>query len=1079
MRPKRTMQALKAIVPAVMAISIVAATTAGCHLPGEKSRVLERADRYFKAGEYDKAKIEYLNVLRLDRTNRIAIKQLGIIWLEEGAPLRAFPFLRATRDLDPSDFSNRTKLASAFLMLGEVDGARKEALTILQQSPGEGQALLVLGDSSRSREQIDETEQQLQQIKPPESAELHVVLANLAVRKSDSTTTESELQRALTVEPKSAIAHLAMANFRFLQKDMDRAGQEFKIAAELAPARSMQRVKYAEFQVLRGAPNDGRATLKEITRQAPDYLPAWLLSARLSFNEKKYDEALSFLENIFSRDPENLDARTTEAQVRLAKGETKKAVAVLQGLNKAYPNMPGIQYYLAHAYRQDNDSAQAIAELKKAVANKPDYLEAILLLAELNLAAGNSQEVVPAMVELLKKQPNLARAQSFLAEAYRSMGRLDKAAALMREQITASPENRQANFNLGVILRQQGKTDEARQAFQKTLELAPDNLLAIDQLVELDLVDKKFEGAMQRVQAQLQKAPNLAGFHFLAGKIYVAQRAWDRAEAELSKAIELDPNYPNAYELLISVYVATNRLPQAASELQAYLVKRPDNTQTLLTLGLIYEKQKDVVKARDAYEKVLAKNPESVPALNNLAYLYADKLNEPDKAYDLARKAHELQAADPSVTDTLGWVLYKKGDYQQALALFQESTGKLAQNPTSQFHLGMASYMMAQTEQARAAFREALKGSQDFAGKEEAQRRLTVLGDDSSVKLSREQLEAMLKQQPDDPFARLRLAESYENQKAFANAAAEYEHALKINPKLISPLIKLAQLNAGPLQNREKALEFAKTARQLAPADANVAGVLGHVAYDAGNFIWAYSLLQESARQLADDPTVLHDYAWATYSLGKVPEARELMERALKATPGPGISEDAKSFLRMTAVDRNPKEAAALEPEIQKILKADPNYVPALTVRARIEERRGEAKTAIATYGEILQRFPDFAPAQKQLAALYLEDSGALDKAYEFAVKARKTLPDDPELARTLGEISFQKKEYGRAVQLLQESGRKNPLDAKALYYLGVSQLQLKQEPQAKEALERALAAGLQEPLASEAKRLLAESKPK
>jgi tetratricopeptide (TPR) repeat protein len=203
------------------------------------------------------------------------------------------------------------------------------------------------------------------------------------------------------------------------------------------------------------------------------------------------------------------------------------------------------------------------------------------------------------------------------------------------------------------------------------------------------------------------------------------------------------------------------------------------------------------------------------------------------------------------------------------------------------------------------------------------------------------------------------------------------------------------------------------------------------------------------------------------------------MERSLKATPAPGISEDAKSFLRMTAVDRNPKDAAALEPEVQKFLNADPKYVPGLTVRAGIEERRGEAKKAIATYDEILHRFPDFAPAQKQLAVLYLKDPGALDKAYEFAVKARKALPDDPELARTLGEISFQRKEYGRAVQLLQESARKNPLDAKALYYLGASQLQLKQQPQGKEALERALAAGLQEPLASEAKRLLAESRPK
>jgi tetratricopeptide (TPR) repeat protein len=1052
---------------------------AGCTPAAKRARVLERADRYFKAGEYDKARIEYLSLLRLDRTNRTAIKQLGIIWFEEGAPLKAYPFLRATRDLDPSDSNNRTKLASTLRTLGEAEEARKEALAILQQSPGEGEALFVLADSIQSKQEIEEMEQQLQQLRVPESSSLHLALASLALRENYLATAETELHKALALEPKSSIAHMAVANVRFLQKDMDHAGQEFKIAAELAPARSIARVKYAEFQAIRGAPNDGRATLKEITRQAPDYLPAWLLFAKLSFNEKKYDEALSFLENIFSRDPENVDARILEAQVRLAKGETKKAVAVLEALNKAYPNVPGIQYYLARAYRQDNDSAQAIAELKKAVANKPDYLEAILLLAELNLGAGNSQEVVPAMVELLKKQPNLAPAQSFLAEAYRLTGRLDNAAAVVREQIAASPQNPQAYTLLGVILRQQKKIDEARQAFQKTLELAPDNLLVIDQLVELDVADMKFESAMQRVQSQLQKAPNLPGLHFIAGKIYVAQRAWDRAEAELLKAIELQPDYSSAYELLISAYMAANRLPQAVSELQAYLAKRPDNAQALITLGRIYEKQKDVLKARDAYEKVLAKNPDSVPALNNLAYLYADKLSQPDKAYDLARRAHELQAADPSVADTLGWVLYKKGDYQQALALFQESTGKLAQDPDSQFHLGLASYMMGQTEQARAAFREALKGSQDFAGKEEAQRRLTLLGDDSSVRLPSEQLEAMLKQQPDDPLARLRLAESYEDQKAFAKAAAEYEHALKINPKLLSPVIKLAQLNAGPLQNNAKALEFAKTARQLAPTDGNAAGVLGHVAYDAGNFAWAYSLLQQSARQLGDDPTVLHDYAWAAYSLGKVSEARELMERALKAARAPGISEDAKSFLRMTAVDRNPKDAAALEPEIQKFLSADPKYVPALTVRAGIEEQRGEVKKAVATYGEILQRFPDFAPAQKQLAALYLEDPGALDKAYEFAVKARKTLPDDPELTRILGEISFQKKEYTRAVQLLQESARKNPLDAKALYYLGASQLQLKQKPQAKEALERALAGGLREPLASEAKRLLAESKAK
>ena len=1002
---------------------------------------MERADRYFKAGDYDKARTEYLNVLRLDRTNRTAIKQLGIIWLEEGAPLRALPFLSAARDLDPNDLNIRTKLASARLMLGGAEEARKEALAILRQSPSEGEALIVLGNSTLSREQAEDTEEQLRQIKPPDSANLHLTLANLALRKGDLSTAENELQRALTADPKSAIAHMAMANFLFSRKEMDRAGQEFKTAAELAPARSLQRMRYAEFQATRGAPNDARATLKEVTRQAPDYLPAWVLFAQLAFSEKKYDESISLLENVISRDPQNIDARTLEAQALLAKGESKKAVQVMEALDKTYPNAPGIEYYLALAYLQDNNSSQAIAELKKAVAHNPDYVEAILVLAKLNLQNNKPQDVISPMVELLRKQPSLTAAQVLLVEAYRSVGRLDEAIAVLRQQIAVTPQNAQGYYLLGVVLRQQGKTDEARQAFERTLQLAPDNLLPIDQLVGLDIENNDFKSAMQRVQSAFQKTPNSASLYVIESKVYIAQREWDQAEAALLKALTLDPNSSPAYDLLISTYLGANKLPQALNQVQTALAKRPDNPQLLMTLGEIYEKQKDPLKARDAYEKLLTKNPEFVPALNNLAYLYAEKLNNVDKAYKLARKARDLQS-DPSIADTLGWVLYKKGDYQQAQTLFQESAGKLPQNSDVQFHLGMASYMMAQADTARAAFQQALKGTANFEGKEEAQRRLSLLGAQSSATLSSEQLESMLKQQSNDPLARLRLAESYEKQKAFAKAAAEYESALKINPKLLSPLIKLAQLNAGPLHNNEKALEFAKKARELAPNDPKVVGVLGHVAYvlghaayHAGNFTWAYSLLQESARYLADDPTVLHDCGLAAYSLGKVSEARELMERTLKVAPAPEISGDAQSFLRMTALDRNPNEAVTHE--IQKLLKADPNYVPALAVRAAIEEQRGEAKTAIATYTAILKVYPNFAPAQKRLADLYLDDPAALDTAYEFAVKARKALPDDPELARTLGEISYQRKDYSRALQLLRESARATPLDAKGSYYLG------------------------------------------
>jgi len=486
---------------------------------------------------------------------------------------------------------------------------------------------------------------------------------------------------------------------------------------------------------------------------------------------------------------------------------------------------------------------------------------------------------------------------------------------------------------------------------------------------------------------------------------------------------------------------------------------------------------KDFPKARDAYEKLLSINPAFVPALNNLAYLYTEQLNDLNKAYDLARKARDLRANDPSIGDTLGWVLYKRGEYQQALPVLQESAEKAADSPEIQFHLGMTAYMMGQTDLARVALQKAASATKDFSGKDESKRRLALLesGTGSSQELSVSQLEAMTKEQPNDVVSQMRLGEAYEKQGASDKAAAAFEQALKLNPKLAAAVTKLAQLYAGPLRNKEKALAYANKARELAPADPQVAGILGKVAYQSGNFAWSYSLLQEAARRRENDAAILYDLAWAAYSLGKVNEARDVMQKALTTGPDSPQAADARKFLALTALDENPKELMAAENEIQKELQTNPEYLPALMAQAALDEQRGQIKPAAEIYTGILRRLPDFALAEKRLATLYAQEPSTTAAAYDLAAKARKTLPDDPELSELLGRLSYEKKEYPRAIQLLQESARKRPLNANSLFYLGMSQLEARQKTEAREVLDQALVAGLQEPLAAEAKRALAE----
>ena len=119
----------------LIAILVMVLVTCSCTSEMKKSRYLARAERYFKAGEYDQAKIEYLKVLQIDSGNAVAYARCGAMWADEGVPLRAAAFLLKARELAPEDLDNRYKLALIYLQVGQPNEAFKEATEILKQAP--------------------------------------------------------------------------------------------------------------------------------------------------------------------------------------------------------------------------------------------------------------------------------------------------------------------------------------------------------------------------------------------------------------------------------------------------------------------------------------------------------------------------------------------------------------------------------------------------------------------------------------------------------------------------------------------------------------------------------------------------------------------------------------------------------------------------------------------------------------------------------------------------------------------------------------------------------------------------------
>jgi tetratricopeptide (TPR) repeat protein len=133
------------------------------------------------------------------------------------------------------------------------------------------------------------------------------------------------------------------------------------------------------------------------------------------------------------------------------------------------------------------------------------------------------------------------------------------------------------------------------------------------------------------------------------------------------------------------------------------------------------------LKAREYYEKVLAINPRFAGAANNLAWVLSEHGGDKDKALALAQTAKELAPEDPQVSDTLGWILYRRGVHQRALALLKESAAKLPGNPQIQYHLGMVSAQLGDKEAARKALAIAAAAPAPFPGQDEAKKALAAL----------------------------------------------------------------------------------------------------------------------------------------------------------------------------------------------------------------------------------------------------------------------------------------------------------------------------------------------------------------
>ncbi len=936
---------------------------AGCNRskPGDKTH-LNNAEKHFAASDYGSAEVEYKNALRATPGELIALRRLGAIWEARGGPFQAGGYYQRATKWAPRDVATRLGLARSLLALGNLAGARSEALEALKIEPSNGDGLVVLARSATGEAQINDASSRLTVSGADDKASSHLARAILAMNRQDPDAAGWAIERALALDNNSAEIIFLKAKWHLVRNEHAEAEECMKAAVRLAPARSPERVAYASYLLSRSRREEAVALLEKTTAEASDFLTPWRMLAKLAMNDNEPMKAANLLEKVFARDATDFEGTILRVILLLSENggdHAAKAIVLLDKLKNSHPPSALVEFYLARARLLAGEIDLASAALDRALKIQPEMRDALYLQGTLKLSQGRFDEVASSMEALLRRQPGDAEATLMLAEAYRKGGKPAAAAAVLAAMGDEPDPNVRWLLEKGLVFKELGKTEDARIAFEKAQALEPSNLQAAAELVRLDLLSNNNDSALRRANQQRDLHPKAAGPYYLRASVWMRQAKWHEAEEDVQAALRLEPAMVAAYDLMVRIYAATGKMGQAREQLERMRQIDPGNIAVLMTLGGIHQNGGRKSEARKCYEEILKREREFVPALNNLASLLSEVPGEDlANASRLAELARFLKPDEAAIADTLGWILFKQGDFKRAHSLLGEAADKIPDDPRVNFHYGMACRAMDDANGARKALSEAIAAPADFPGKSEARGHLARLDamiepGEAGIRV----LEAQIQRDPSDVITRMQLGGRLEADGRPAKAAEAYAGAMAVNPELHLAVSRLAHLYAGPLNSGAKAHEYAQKARELSPGDVRAGAILAVLAFRAGEHERAYVLFQECLANIQDDTALTMQGAWAAYSVGRVGEASNLMETLITRSNIPGELASAKRFLDLV----KPGCTAAM---IADALALDGDYVPALMARAALAASHNQTTAALHDFERVLQIFPKFTPAR-------------------------------------------------------------------------------------------------------------------
>ena len=364
------------------------------------------------------------------------------------------------------------------------------------------------------------------------------------------------------------------------------------------------------------------------------------------------DRAEAELRPVFSRDPDNLQALTTLAKIRVVQGRIDEAIPVARRAIELDPQNPDLHVALGQVEVSRGDYTEALVAFETALQLDPLWLDAGIERVRCLDQLGRRDEAIAALETILENDADHGRSQVAWAELVElPAGDLEQAEGRLRSVVEQEPRLVEGWRVLGKVQEAGRRYDQALATYLSGLGHRPGDGSLLARLGALQARLGRVDEARQSLEQALAAGQDTASVHYGLASLWIRGRDWSRVESHARRAIELDPGLSGAWNLLAASLEETSRFDEALVAYTQAIASDDTNFRARLNRGLLQMRLEHFEAARDDFEGVLELRGNHAGAHFQLGLLYAQPLADRDRARRHLTASLEAEPAHPRAAE--------------------------------------------------------------------------------------------------------------------------------------------------------------------------------------------------------------------------------------------------------------------------------------------------------------------------------------------------------------------------------------------------------------------------------------------